>query len=308
MNYVNPTGNQTKITHQLIHTHRRTFDLKNFNEEIYASRHLEKFMENSEILFEKASDYGDNPLDKLLTKLIKSLLDNKYEKQNLLGIADTLNSSPEEIVSGASSSPTANTNLERLDSDVEDTTADRAATSLSPRSNDNDFTRKKSVYQKLGMSSFGSRKVHKPTNKMVEEIKRGIFSKIEGDDQDHETEKIQNKNNLNIRKPDVNLIADTLQGFTRYDEADMNQKVVGKFCKDWIIFMTPTNHVKEQQVGIIRFDEPITLGEKLDEIVLVFLVLTPERINPLHSPLEVSKTFGTLLKTENFIKTLRLNV
>ena len=172
--------NQQKSTHQLVYTQRRNFDLKNFNDEIYAARHMKNFLQNSEILFEKAADYisGENVLDTVLNKLIEKLIENGYKTE---------------------------------------------------------------FAKKFGNEALSERKI---TRKTMFRVKSGIFCQTEADNNDHQT------TNIN---PDAILIADYLQGFSRYDAAEVNNNNTnlihsegGQFCKDWIILMSSTKSLKHQ--------------------------------------------------------------
>lgn len=139
----NPDPN-IPTTHKLLHTQRRSYDLRNFCEEIYAKKHVKKFLEgidetganrSTTIIFEKDLPEHDPLENCLFSSLVNTLLTKMFE------------------------------------------------TSLS---------------------------AHDRTEILVR-----IFSTIEGDDDDVICEKIAAKNLRMVehKKKDVNLLAETLQGY-----------------------------------------------------------------------------------------------
>ena len=138
-------------------------------------------------------------------------------------------------------------------------------------------------------------------------IKDSMFSRT-ADASDHHghagygQEHDGNKKNDICTNEDVSLIADTLQGYET--EQSITTKT-GSFKQNWLCIMACSKFIKKtQRVGITKLSHPINLGETCNSVRLLFLVLVPERHSPLHSPMEVAKTFGTVLQSNNFIASL----
>ena len=209
-------------SHQLVYTKRRAFNLKNFNEEIYAKKDIEKFMEHSVIKFH------DVPAN---------------QQEQKVSIAKVV----EELLK------------EMLEEDLETCTdADQ--------------------------------------DKIIQGIKNDMFSKIEVEDHEHHDQLIENKIKF-FRKQDISLIADTLQGYEATEQSATYQN-------NWLAIMSNTSYISSQRVGVTKLSHGVNFGESCNNCRLLFIILTPERHSALHSPLEIARTFGTLLKTENFLQTL----
>ena len=111
-----------------------------------------------------------------------------------------------------------------------------------------------------------------------------------------------------ISEPVITLPRKTLLSS---EDVDEENEGTDTFNHEWICIMAETKHVKEPKVGILKLknDETgLNLGEQqANNIRLIFLVIGPQnQPTGMVSPIEIARTFGTLLKTRSFLKKLML--
>ena len=260
-------------THKLLHTQRRAYELKNFNEEIYAIKHIKEFLDREE----------------------------HHDQGNSTTIGDEETGQNHANSDGDQSSSSGNTTIlfEKLD-----------------------LTQKflfSSLLNKLLTKMLASDK--NINESKINEILLNMFSKIEGEDEDICDENIYNKNLRVMEAQDVNLLADTLQGYTHeaanskrkssVNDTRNNHHIQGNnqhdtFNHEWLCIMTDSKHLKETKLGILKLDKPLKLGDQANNVRLIFLIAGSSNTDPrnMHSPIEIAKTFGTLLKNPKFIHQL----
>lgn len=246
--------------HQLVYTKRETYNLKNFNEEIYIKKDIGLFMEDPTLILNSKNQ----TLGPLVTELLAAIFRKKLFKERCK----------------------VNKTSTKLDKN-----------------------------KPIILSSKDEEKLRH----IVRDVKSKMFSQVVSEDQDHQDKEEKEKQikerhaseqafmekkasiiSKEFLEADINLIANTLQGYVKIENH-------GNFNQNWLCVMSHSKHVNSQMVGITRLPKACELGPTCKEARLLFIILTPFSHSPLHSPLEIARTFGTILKTDNFIKAL-LNI